>query len=89
VADRPLGLLIHLDVERSLRAAEARSETIPCAPPRFPIALNAHPGAVELILGSPEDSAERELWLTAEQAEELGHDLLRVAKAARASVTGG
>lgn len=76
--------VIHLDVERSLRAAERVSETIPCPAPRFPIALNAHPGAVELIFGSSADGYERELWLSPEQAEELGHDLLRCAKAAKA-----
>lgn len=74
--------VIHLDVERSLRAAE-QAPTIPCGPPGFAGVVNAHPGAVEIILGSPADDAGRELWLPPRDAEDFAHAILRCAKAAR------
>jgi hypothetical protein len=45
---------------------------------RLPVALAAHPDAVSLVLGD-----DYELWLRPDEAEGLGHDLLRLARAAR------
>ena len=52
---------------------------------RLPLALNVHIGAVELILGSPLDENATEVWLSPEQAIELGHDLIRTGEAAKGS----
>jgi hypothetical protein len=49
----------------------------------LPYALNVQVGAVELILGSPADEDANQLHLSPQQAEELGHDLIRTARAAR------
>lgn len=75
--------VIDIFAAASLRAAEA-APTIPCGPPRLPIAVQGHPGAVELIFGTAADETAVELWLSPDQSEELATDLLRSAKAARA-----
>lgn len=52
---------------------------------RLPLAMNVHVGAVELILGSPLDDGP-ELWLSGEQAIELGHELVRLGQVAKGRV---
>jgi hypothetical protein len=45
------------------------------------VALQAAPGAVTMIVGNEEDGAE--VWLSPEEADSLGQDLQRFARAAK------
>ncbi len=62
--------------------AQARLERR-CGSQRLPLVLNAHQGAVEVVLGTAADEEQIELWLSAEQALELAEDLRRAALAAQ------
>lgn len=48
--------------------------TEPCPPPPLPLVVQAHPGAVALLL------PDTEWWLTADQARGLAADLLAAAE---------
>jgi hypothetical protein len=65
----PVTRLVDYRLERQRETAELD---------RLPVVLAAHPDAVSLTI-----SGEYELWLKPDQAEGLGHDLLRLARAAR------
>lgn len=58
---------------RDYRAALERSER----PSRLPLAIQAAPEAVALLL------PEHELWMTPEQAFEVAEDLMRAAREAK------
>jgi hypothetical protein len=45
------------------------------------VALQASPGAVSMIVGNSDDGAE--VWLSPEEADSLGDDLKRFARAAK------
>lgn len=62
-----------------LRRRVERDQLVPA-----PYVLASHQDAVELRVGCPESDDGVELWLDPEAAETLGHELLRMAAAARA-----
>lgn len=64
-----------------LRRRVERDQLVPA-----PYVLTAHQDAVEFRVGCPESDDGVELWLDPDQAETLGHELLRMAVAARAGV---
>jgi hypothetical protein len=49
---------------------------------RQPLVAIAHPGAVQLVIGSESGADSVEVWVTPAQAAELGADLTRLAAAA-------
>lgn len=72
--------IVSLLAERRRRAAEALARPAP-----LPMALSVHGGTVVFIVGTPATDAEMELWLSPEEAEDIGRDLIRFADEARAA----
>ncbi len=61
----------------------AAPKPVPVAPARhgIAVALQAAPGAVTMLVGNEDDGAE--VWLSPEEADSLGEDLKRFARAAK------
>lgn len=69
--------VVELSAYRFAKASRERVEG-----DRLPLVAIAHPGAVQLVIGSESGADSIQVWVTPAQAAELGADLTRLAAAA-------
>lgn len=76
--------VVHLDVERSLRAAERHRDTVPCGPPEAFVIARLSDDGEDRILLHLEGAGEHELTEGAALTLSLHlHELVRIRRAAR------